>query len=300
MVVRKRDEMDTIFLAELEDLPDTIGPKPSPAFVANVKRLGVLIPIILDVDGNIVDGNRRVSAARANGLTHIPAMRLPGLANIEAPAMTIIANSMRSDNAATEYRAVAELNGWALDEKKITDLTGMPAVTIRKRLALQGVRYELREAFITGRIAPTTMDAVLMLDTIQQDKALSIFRELGKLTKAQVDDIRGPAEPARVEVTPEEARAQLAAALESAIHRYFTQTSGVPDVRITPTQLAVMVTANWAKEIEHERVDNPPDRSPGGQLDTDESGLPERGGTGVQPDSGDGPAIDYAVGEREG
>ena len=49
---------------------------PDPELTESIKRNGIINPIILDIDGFIIDGSHRVNSAISLGLTHIPTRKV--------------------------------------------------------------------------------------------------------------------------------------------------------------------------------------------------------------------------------
>src|SRR5437868_2822796 len=104
------------------------GPKPSRTFVASIRSFGVVAPVIVKEDPRgpvdfrgqryaLVDGNRRVMAAREVGLERIPARVLPSLD--DTAALTLALNGSRQDNPVTEYLAIKAFLARGLSESDI-------------------------------------------------------------------------------------------------------------------------------------------------------------------------------------
>ena len=103
-----------------------VGPKTTNAFNRSVRRFGILNPVLLaevvDADGvidlAIIDGNRRVRAARAARLPKIPSVVLKATTEHDRARLTLMCNYMRSANFHTESAAILSL---AADEEAAAD-----------------------------------------------------------------------------------------------------------------------------------------------------------------------------------
>ncbi len=95
------------------------GVKTTGRFNRSIGRFGVLNPVLLaevpDEDGviqlHILDGNRRVRAARASRLSKVPAVVLKETTLLDRARLTLICNFMRSSNFHTESLAITMLGG---------------------------------------------------------------------------------------------------------------------------------------------------------------------------------------------
>jgi ParB/RepB/Spo0J family partition protein len=94
-----------------------VGIKSTGQFNRSVRRYGVLNPVLLaevvDADGAIelaiIDGHRRVRAARSARLPKIPAVVLKATTKQDRARLTLLCNSMRSANFHTESAAILAL-----------------------------------------------------------------------------------------------------------------------------------------------------------------------------------------------
>lgn len=117
----------------------TAGPAPTTKFVRSVRRQGVIVPVILrevvQDDGNItygiIDGNRRVAAARQVGIAYIPARVLIGVTAEEAARLTLATNSFRSGNLVTELWAIRQLESSGITRKGIVGASALTSTNFR-------------------------------------------------------------------------------------------------------------------------------------------------------------------------
>jgi ParB-like chromosome segregation protein Spo0J len=194
----------TLIEIPLANLPDKPGLEPDAELKASVKRLGkVLSPITVQVDGpllnplsgfassdrmTVIDGNRRLKAARAAGLETIPAMvyQMDG----SSAAITLMMNAVRSDNPLHELASIESMIRFGADEKLIANATGMPVATIRKRLKLQALILPLRLGVDQGKIAVSVAERAATLPPALQAQLSATYAKNGKLTAHDVADVK--------------------------------------------------------------------------------------------------------------
>lgn len=100
-------------VVDVADLPKGIGPHPTPAMIKSVKSLGVVHPVILTEENGkyaIVDGIRRVLAARAAGIEKINARVLEADSTMSS-LLTLVSNQHRAENPHAEGKALMALLG---------------------------------------------------------------------------------------------------------------------------------------------------------------------------------------------
>ena len=118
-----------------------VGVKTTTRFNRSVRRYGVVTPIFLadvpDQDGviglTIIDGNRRVRAARAERLPKVPAVVLKATSAQDRARLTLICNHMRSSNFHTESAAITLL---ADDDDAAQQAAGMMGLGPGRMLTL--------------------------------------------------------------------------------------------------------------------------------------------------------------------
>ncbi len=177
----------------LHDLPcddDLIGPRPDPALVASIRRVGVHQPVIVVAtsDGalRVVEGKRRVKAARAAGLAAIPAW----LTRADGPvpvALTLVAHATRRANPAADLDAIERLLGLGATERDIAQETGMRLPALRKRLQLLQLNHGLREGLRRGAVAAGVAEEAAKLPVAVQHRLAAKLADAGTLIAADVD-----------------------------------------------------------------------------------------------------------------
>jgi ParB family chromosome partitioning protein len=168
---------------------------PTDRMVASVRRYGVLAPVLLeervDADGvvslEIVDGNRRVHAARQAGVERVPAIVFQRADPEAMAAMTLIANGLRSRNPVSEWQATERLGDLGNDAGQIMQLTGLTKASLETRLRPSAMHPDLRRAMLEGRIAVTVWERAGRLPAEAQQRLADLLEERGGLRMADVD-----------------------------------------------------------------------------------------------------------------
>lgn len=181
----------------LEDIDETFGPPPTERLVENIRRNGVVVPVLLaervDEHGaislHIVDGNRRVAAARAVEQGSVPARVLRDATEAEAANLTLATNSFRTSNYITEFWAMNQLERAGVSRSRMTEFTGMTRSTLETRQQLAKLERRLFLGLSEGRIGPSIALAAARLDPGIQRELGDVFERTGRLTKAQVDAV---------------------------------------------------------------------------------------------------------------
>lgn len=170
------------------------GSPPSSELVRSVGISGVLIPVLVrESKGgkyDVRDGRRRVLAAKENGLLAVPAMLMVGgNPDLHDPAVTLEANDTSSPNPIIELEAIEELMRQVpgIGVPQIARGLGIKRKTVKDRLKLTSLRYELRDAWKAGKfIAKVGVDAA-KLDETQQAELFHRYEASGTLT---LDDVK--------------------------------------------------------------------------------------------------------------
>ncbi|MGC4192238.1 MAG: ParB N-terminal domain-containing protein [Thermomicrobiales bacterium] len=179
----------------LDDIGKTWGPRPTERMVAHIRQHGVLMPVLLaeapDDDGvlalRLVDGNRRVAAAREAGLTHIPAIVVGAMDDAAIAELTIAANTLRTNNPVTEWWAIDDLHQAGIRDTTIAERTGMTPATLKARTRYGQLDPRIFSGLVYGRIAPSVVDKAVRLPIEAQDRIGEAFEETGSLQTWQVE-----------------------------------------------------------------------------------------------------------------
>ncbi len=195
------------------ELGETWGPKPSERLVENIRANGIVVPLVVaevaDADGAIsyrlVDGNRRLAAARLAELETVPALIVRGHSDPELAQMTVLANSMRATNPVTEWWALDDLVRFGSPQRQLAGITGMSPSTLTNRLALADLDSRIFEGLARGAVPPTIALSAARLPREMQDHLGAEFARSGFLRKRQVDEAHAYVNGTAGEGVPEDA-----------------------------------------------------------------------------------------------
>ncbi|HET8629977.1 MAG TPA: ParB/RepB/Spo0J family partition protein [Thermomicrobiales bacterium] len=234
----------------LDDIaPDAYlaGPAPDPSFVASLRDLGQIDPVVLEAARGeafayyVRSGKRRVKAARILGWATIEARVVAHQGDpVVSAVVELAANAQRRENPLSDLDAIeavqaaAAARGLTLGHAAIAKATGLAVPTIKKRLALRRLEPDLRDALAEGRLSVGLAERVAKLPPARQ-RALALTE--GKITGPLVREAtraRVSAAAAALdfsfldgagdgntppERTPDEERGALGAALLAAVQR---------------------------------------------------------------------------------
>lgn len=171
-----------------------VGPQlPTKEMVESVENYGVMLPVVLFTNNEgeyeIAGGSRVHMAAVEAGLTEIPALVYSADDWDYYSAARIALNSNRSPSPIAELDAIVALISSGLDEAEIAHATGIPIRTVRRRLALNGLREPLRIGLQSNRISLVVADSIAKLTEEQQVMLEQRFIDNGKVTSADIKDV---------------------------------------------------------------------------------------------------------------
>lgn len=192
--------------ARLEQIPldriaETVGTPPSARLLASVQRMGIVQPVILTTAAHedapliIIDGNRRVAAARAANLTVVPAVVFSGIDADDIAAITLVANGFRDANYLTEFWAIKHLERSGASANEIRSISGMAISAIATRNNLRTLPRDLFVALRNGEMLQSTALAVAKLPKADQEVLLRRYQRRGKLTRSDIDALRPAKQP---------------------------------------------------------------------------------------------------------
>ena len=192
------------------DLP---GPRPGREFRLAVARYGVVVPVVLEEDPtgeinhrhatfSLLDGNRRVMAAREAGFETIAA-RVFGETSVGSH-LTLALNGLRSANPVTEYEAIRELIRTGHSESDITRLTGFPVSRLRARMQLAKLEPALFDALARQAITQGIAEGASRLPVALQSELVATLEASGKLSAKDLRAVRQAAVQTAVASLPME------------------------------------------------------------------------------------------------
>ncbi len=190
---------------KLKDVPldqitlEATGEQPDPDYAVSIGLVGLLQSVHLGVleDGTyyVKEGRRRVIAAREAGLKTIPAIITGN--DLSADYVRLAAHAIRHRNPAAEYNAITNLiaknYGGEISNDSLDHLakrTGSTRAGLTKLLSLGQLHQKLLDALMLDQISNPVAFSAAKMTMDQQQKALSIFEQNGKLTANDLREIR--------------------------------------------------------------------------------------------------------------
>lgn len=175
----------------------TVGPAPVDRFIDNVRHHGVVVPVILrevvSADGElqftIIDGNRRVAAARKLGFPDIPARILMGVSDDDAARLTLIGNNFRSANDITEFWSIKHLERSGHPRRRIAEDAGINLQYLDSRQRWSTLDRRIFVGFAEGKIAATVANKISRLAPDEQRELGDLFAQKGRVLTVDVERV---------------------------------------------------------------------------------------------------------------
>jgi len=166
------------------------------AIQSSVDTLGLVSTPVLqpspadpDYGFRIVDGRRRIDAARDGGREEIHAYVIPADVGAEADALTFLLNLARSPSPLREAEALSDLVDSGYTVEALARL-GPPKSTIEKRLRLAAAPGEIKDGVRADEIATGVAEKVANLSPTLQDRCVEYYLEEGQLRHKDVKSLR--------------------------------------------------------------------------------------------------------------
>lgn len=161
-------------------LPD-LSPEDFGALKASIADLGILVPILLDEKGQVIDGQHRLRAAAELGLpdSQVPFEIRPGLTDQEREALAYSANLARRHLRPEQRAEIAtSLRQKKYSGARIAGLLGVDEATVRRDLSGSADAEPEKVLGSDGRAYPASRIAGIDLK-FRQDRARKL-REKGR------------------------------------------------------------------------------------------------------------------------
>ncbi len=189
----------------LSRIGKTVGPSPVERFMDNVGRHGIVVPVLLrevvsddgELQFGIIDGNRRVAAARHLSHADVPARVLTDISSDEAARLTLTANNFRSANDITEFWAIKHLERSGQSRSCIADDAGISAKYLESRNRWSTLDRRVFVGFAEGKIAATVANRISRMSPDRQRQLGDLFSRTGRVLTADVERVAGPRRSAR-------------------------------------------------------------------------------------------------------
>lgn len=181
-------------LLAVGDLPEDTTKAPT-WLIEDVRKSGVLQSILVADNGDegyvIVDGRRRLAAAREVGLERIPARVFDG-AEIgdNIPELAVSLNSLRAANWVTAYESVSKMAMDGLDIDEIGRRTALTVPTVRALLGISTVHNAILKAMAHGTVRYSVVRMIARCGRETQMRLVNeVLFERGTITARDVRTI---------------------------------------------------------------------------------------------------------------
>lgn len=176
---------------ELSEFPKNIGPPPSAEMIASVKTLGVLHPVVVKVGDKgyvIIDGIRRVLAARAAGNIKTIKARVVEVDDTLASVITMVSNHHRSNNPHAEGKALLALVGKDENEENeaVKRIARSIGIDSRKATGILGVYRSLSQTAKTALRSGQLPSHLARRFSLLSESAQAKLLEGGEITEASI------------------------------------------------------------------------------------------------------------------
>ena len=176
------------------------------SLIASIQRFGLINPITITADGQLIAGERRFTACREIGLLEVPVRYFEDLTPRQLKLIELDENVKRKDIEWKEHvRAVKEYNDLSLEENpdmlasEIADELGMNAFTFSRHLGIAQYLADGHEGVVN---APQLSTARGIWERAEQRKKAADLDEvdvaLGNPTRVKTEDYVLDADPSPI------------------------------------------------------------------------------------------------------
>lgn len=154
-----------------------IDPEKLAELANSIKEHGILQPLIIDKEGMLIVGQRRLEAAKLAGLKKVPVIIRVGTEG-EKLEMSMIENVQREDlnpiEKAEAYRVL--ISKFGLSQEELSRRLGKGRSTITNSLRFLNLPLEIQQGLKEGEISENHAKAILSLDN--PEKQLSFYKKI--------------------------------------------------------------------------------------------------------------------------
>lgn len=242
---------------KLEDLPpngDLEGPEPSRELLSSVASVGIVYPIIVlrwEDELHVIDGRRRIKAARACNMDTIVANIFTDIREDDQAAWAIILNEQRSVNPVTEYQYYKALMAKANWEEVISQYQINKAHMDRIMSLDNLASIDFISSYEDGKIAESTLFEIAKLGEPRQKYLLGILDTKGKLTAKDVKQARTARTNAVLEASSEHFKDMNMREQVSKAPAMLYATLSTTDIEHADVQLFADFHQAWQYKLEH-------------------------------------------------
>lgn len=192
--IKMSKSIKNLSLTLLPDNNKLEGPEPDEELIKSIKEFGIIYPIIIaEKEGGfeVIDGRRRIKAARILEHKTIKTINYSGLSPEEEATWALILNDQRSNNVITEYKYYTQLAGdsnWDELRKEY----GFNKNHVQKILSLGKIKELelLTNAYEQGSVAETTLFEIAKLGEERQQYIIDVLDSKGKITLSDVREAK--------------------------------------------------------------------------------------------------------------
>lgn len=206
LLPRKGVTSVTAKMVQLSQIDGGGGDPPTKDFVENIHRLGILEPLVVCPEGDrfrVIEGGRRLEAARLLGLSPVPVV-IEKRPDLNPVAAGLAANFMRSPNFIKDARDVVRLRdeqGWT--RKQIAAVTGMKISQIKAAEdMIANLDPRLIAAAEQGRMGKWSSTHAARLEPPYQHMLIELLETKAKLSDNDVINVRKLAQDAELANLP--------------------------------------------------------------------------------------------------
>jgi ParB-like chromosome segregation protein Spo0J len=176
---------------------------------SSIDALGLLsVPVLQPAPSDneyryrVVDGRRRIHAARDGGRGMLDAYVIPAGLGAEADALTFLLNLARSPSPLREAEALSDLVAAGYTVEALARI-GPSKSTIEKRLRLASAPRPIKEGVRRDQIAEGVAEKVANMSATLQNRCVEHFEEEGNLRHKDVTQLRKASRQEEAESLPD-------------------------------------------------------------------------------------------------
>lgn len=169
--------------------------RPPPALKRSIGALGIAEPVLVVQPDKgteqfiVCDGNRRLAAAKALGLQWVPAVIYADNPGVRE-TLSLIGNSLRSNNPGHEAEQVRELVAKGLTVEQIASALHINKHTIAKRMRVAELPAAILDLLIRRKISEATALEIAKLDEEGVKDVLAKIKSGTRITRKMVREMR--------------------------------------------------------------------------------------------------------------
>lgn len=145
------------------------------SFLSSIRAEGILAPIVLERDGSgymVIDGRRRIAAAKVLGLDKVPAT-IVDFSEKEIELLGVMLNLHRSPNMACEVKALRRFIQAGYSQEEIAGMLNVSRTRLKKHFHLLSLCNDGIKMLEEGGLKVSAALALARLPEERQEKLLS-------------------------------------------------------------------------------------------------------------------------------